>query len=461
MKVSQFTLVVADYPDLNHQLLYHTLSKAMIVIDKDQWDVLLQTLKAGVLTDNQLSMLLTLKAMGFLVPKGLKEGERYLHSLSQSVKKPGGELVVTLLTNLQRCPLACSYCYQEGTHTGGRLESDLSKECLAFIKDHCLKLGAERLFISYYGSEPLSNKPAIVDTATELKQFSQEKGIRFRFGMVTSGVLLTRQVVEQLLPLGFVTAQITIDGNQQTHDASRPFQSGKGTYSLIMKHLSEYAGLIQTTILCVVDETRVAAAYELIDTLAENGYAQRQVSVTFSPVMPTLDDAAISGVQFDSDGGPVMMAEKEILVELAKLSIYAAEKGLIGDLRPKHTWCAMQRHDGRHLVLDPSGKIYTCAMFIGREQKYEAGDIKTKIGGIDTVLKAQYFRSEKCLSCRYLPICADCRYDALSRTGQITASNPKQEIYDLIVPELLKAHHRLSTGRAATSDTGAMGKCSR
>ena len=278
MKLSQFTVVVNDYPKPDQHLLYNTLSRALTQVDKTEWDVL-QNLSQDVPIDGQAGATLEpLRDQGFLVPKELKEGEQFLEYLNRSPDQKGGEVSVTLLTNLQRCPLACGYCYQQGTHDGERLEGDLSDECLAFIKGQCEKVEAERLFISYYGSELLSNLKAIVSTARELKQFCEEKEIRFRFGMVTSGVLLTRKVIETLRPLGFSQVQITIDGNQQTHDASRPFQSGKGTYTTIMKNLAEYAGLIRTDVLCVLDESRVNAAYELIDTLADSGYAERRVS---------------------------------------------------------------------------------------------------------------------------------------------------------------------------------------
>ena len=442
MKLSQFTVVVNDYPKTDQHLLYNTLSRALIQVDKAEWDVL-QNLSKDVPIERQSRTLLEpLRDQGFLVPKELKEGERFLEYLNQSPDQKGGEVNVTLLTNLQRCPLACGYCYQQGTHSGGRLEGDLSEECLTFIKAQCEKVEAERLFISYYGSEPLSNLKAIVSTATELKGFCQQRGIRFRFGMVTSGVLLTRKVVETLRPLGFVQAQITIDGNQQTHDASRPFQSGKGTYATIMKNLAEYAGLISTDVLCVLDESRIGAAYELIDTLADKGYAERRICVKFSPVMATNDDGTIAASQLYVDEDQKMAAERGLLVKIAKLSIYAAEKRLLEDLLPQHVWCAMQRHDGRNFTLEPSGKLYTCPTFIGRDAKYEAGHIATGFGGIDTFLKESYQRSEKCLSCRYLPICADCRADALHQTGEITEANPKEEEYDLIVPELIKAHHK-------------------
>ena len=442
MKLSQFTVVVNDYPETGQHLLYNTLSRGLIRVDKAEWEMLQNLLTDLPIEDQSRAFLEPFRDQGFLVPKELQEGEWFLKYLNQFPDQKGGEVSVTLLTNLQRCPLACGYCYQQGTHDGGRLEGDLSDECLAFIKGQCEKVEAERLFISYYGSEPLSNLKAIVSTATELNRFCGEKGIHFRFGMVTSGVLLTREVVETLRPLGFVQAQITVDGNQQTHDASRPFQSGKGTYATIMKNLAEYAGLISTDVLCVLDESRVDAAYELIDTLADNGYAERRVRVKFSPVTEVNDNETIAALQLYIDEGQKMAAEREILVEIAKLSIYATKRGLFEDLLPKHTWCAMQRHDGRNFTLEPSGKLYTCPVFIGRDAKYEAGSISEGFGGIDTVLKESYQRSEQCLSCRYLPICADCRVDALHQTGEITDANPKEAEYDLIMPELIKAHYK-------------------
>ena len=453
MKLSQFAVVLNDYPKTDHHLLYHTLSRALIEVDKEGWDML-QNLSQDTPTDVEaLTFLKELQTQGFIVEESTNEGERYLGYLNQSTSQPGGELNVTLLTNLQRCPLACSYCYQKGIHTGERLAGDLSEECLEFIKRHCLKLGVERLFINYYGSEPLSNPKVILSTATELQGFCRKQGIHFRFGMVTNGVLLTRKVVEKLLPLGFAQAQITIDGNQQTHDAARPFQNGKGTYCTIMKNLSQYAGLIHTTVLCVLDESRIDAAYELVDALALEGYPQRQVQMTFSPVMPIYDNETVEAAQLSIDEAQMLKEEKKMAVEIAKLSIYAAKKGLYDDLRPLHTWCAMQRHDGRNIALDPSGKIYTCPTFIGRDKKYEAGHISGEIGGIDLVLKEQYVRSEQCLSCRYLPICADCRADALYQTGEITEANSKEEVYDSIVPLLVKAHYESSKTRAIYSES--------
>ena len=100
MKLSQFTVVVNDYPKTDHHLLYHTLSRALIEVDKAGWDVL-QNLSTDPPTDARaLTFLKELQTQGFIAEKSISEGERYLGYLNQSTSQPGDELSVTLLTNL-------------------------------------------------------------------------------------------------------------------------------------------------------------------------------------------------------------------------------------------------------------------------------------------------------------------------------------------------------------------------
>jgi uncharacterized protein len=442
LKPSQFNVTVNDYPEKTKHLLYNTQTQSLVSVDDEALELLSNPVMA---TDAESQGFVeALSSHGFLVPKEWNEGERYLKSLSATTQSKGGELSVTLLTNLQRCPLACVYCFQKGAHVGGKLDADNLDQALAFIKKQSLKLGVERLWISYYGSEPLSNPKAIFESATELQQFCKTHNIAFRFGMVTSGVLLTKERVEAFVPLGFIHAQITIDGNKETHDATRPFQSGKGTYDLIMKNLEAYAGLIQTDVLCVLAEERIQGIYQLIDTLAEKGLAERHVRMLFSPESADYSEETLLALpNLYVDSGTMLRAkEKQIVVEIAKLAIYANERGLYDRLLPESTWCAMQRHDERHLVIEPDGTLRTCPTMIGRDEKYKAGHIDTGVGGIDTVIKEEYTRTQQCLECVYLPICADCRVDALQKKGDILAPDSREEEFDLIVPDLIKAHFR-------------------
>jgi uncharacterized protein len=442
LKPSQFNVTVKNYPEQATHLLYNTLTQSLVSVDDEGLELLSNPFMA---TDvESKGFVEALSVHGFLVPKAWNEGDRYLKSLRATTQGKGGELSVTLLTNLQRCPLACVYCFQKGAHVGGKLEAENMDKAIAFIKKQSLKLGIERLWISYYGSEPLSNPQAIFDSAADLQQFCQKHNITFRFGMVTSGVLLTKKIVKRLVPLGFINAQITIDGNKETHDATRPFQSGKGTYDLIMKNLEEYAGLIKTDVLCVLTEERVEGVYQLVDTLAEKGLAERHVRMRFSPESADYSEETLEALpNLYVDSGTILRAkEKEIVVEIAKLAIYANERGLYDELLPEATWCAMQRHDERHVVIEPDGTLRTCPTMIGRDDKYKAGHIDTGVGGIDAVIKEEYIRSQQCLECVYLPVCADCRVDALQKKGDILAPDSREEEFDLIVPDLIKAHFR-------------------
>ena len=188
-------------------------------------------------------------------------------------------------------------------------------------------------------------------------------------------------------------------------------------------------------------------------TIDDKGLAGQKVRMKFSPVSPDYSNETIEAMShLYVDAGQMLWAkEKTIIVEIAKLSIYAHERGLFDDLLPKRTWCAMQRHDGRHLVLEPNGTIQTCPTMIGRDEKYQAGHVETGVGGIDTVIQEHYQRSQQCLECKYLPICADCRVDTLQKKGDILAANSHEEEYDLIVPELVKAHYRGIQRRAAVA----------
>ena len=118
--------------------------------------------------------------------------------------------------------------------------------------------------------------------------------------MVSNGSLLNRKTVLELKKYGFVSVQVAIDGNRETHDASRPWKRPKSlgisTYDTIMRNLDRWAGLITTDVLCVVSKSNIDAAHELIDTLAEKSYAKKRVRMLFSPISPTYDDATIAQV---------------------------------------------------------------------------------------------------------------------------------------------------------------------
>jgi radical SAM protein with 4Fe4S-binding SPASM domain len=210
----------------------------------------------------------------------------------------------------------------------------------------------------------------------------------------------------------------------------------------VIRNLLSWAGEIHTDVLCVVDQSNVPAAYELIDTLADYGLAEKKVRMRFSPVSPTYDNQTIEEVtQNFADNPELLKTELKIIDAITKLQIYAAKRGLIDELRPQGTWCAVIRANGQNVAITPDGKVYSCPVFIGRDAKYETGHIsKEARGGLDALMETFSFPDE-CKKCTYLPICSNCRADALTKTGDVLGANSHKERYDLILPQLIKAHY--------------------
>lgn len=451
-KLSQFTVPLHDYPQTGDHLLYNTLTRATAKINEKGWRVL-----AGLpqLPDDPdvHGWLNALAKNGFIVPENINEGESYLRRLLQA-KGDTDHLHVTL-SLIQKCNLGCPYCYQAGgesTHDGSKITqagipgSIKTDEILAFLQSQCEERNVKQLYFTAYGGEPLLNKPALLSIVTTMQAYCLKRGIGWAFDMVTNGSLLNKRAVVELKRYGFVKVQLTIDGNKETHNATRIWRDPRGknigTYDIIMRNLESWAGLIRADILCVVSESNIRAADELIDTLADKGLAEQHVRMLFSPISPTYDNETLEeAAQHFADNPDLLKTELQMVDAIAKLQIHAAKRGLIDDLRPRGTWCAVIRANGQNVTITPQGKIYSCSLFIGRDEPYETGHISQKErGGLDALMSA-FAYPDDCKKCAYLPICANCRADALSKTGDILGANSHKTRYDLILPQLIKAHY--------------------
>jgi radical SAM protein with 4Fe4S-binding SPASM domain len=107
------------------------------------------------------------------------------------------------------------------------------------------------------------------------------------------------------------------------------------------------------------------------------------------------------------------------------------------------------------VTITPDGKIYSCALFIGRGETYETGHIsKNERGGLDTLMNTFVYPDE-CRKCTYLPICANCRADALSATGDLLGANTQKARYEQMMPQLIRAHYDLQTQKKGGGNRGS------
>ena len=157
---------------------------------------------------------------------------------SQQERKVAKSLNLIVLPAGQACNFACVYCYEDHS-VRTRMGSIEKKAITELIKNEYARRDVDHVNISYFGGEPLLNKPFIVDLNGEIIELSGKFGFHFSSSMTTNGYLLDLETVALLSKLELNSYQVTLDGLTKEHDALRPLKNGKGSYEKIARNLHE------------------------------------------------------------------------------------------------------------------------------------------------------------------------------------------------------------------------------
>ena len=142
----------------------------------------------------------------------------------------------------QQCNLRCEYCaysgiYKNRVHNNSNMDWETAKKAIDFFLSH--SRDSKEIALGFYGGEPLLQFPLIKRCVAYIEK--QVEGKNIRYAITTNGTLLTDEVIE-FLEEHNVLLSLSLDGSKEEHDKHRKFQSGKGSFDLIMdrlRHLKE------------------------------------------------------------------------------------------------------------------------------------------------------------------------------------------------------------------------------
>lgn len=151
---------------------------------------------------------------------------------------------LTVLTTTH-CNLGCAYCFQNLGQDGSggtapprisyaRLTSATIRKIMDFTRDRMAEAGLAGLHITLFGGEPLLNPRG----CEELLEAAAPLGLRSA-DMITNGTVLSVALALRLRKLGLRSIQVTLDGDQPDHDASRVRRTGGGTFDTIISNIRE------------------------------------------------------------------------------------------------------------------------------------------------------------------------------------------------------------------------------
>ena len=419
----------SDQPGQN--LLYSTKRSALLKLT----DATLRAALDGTLAGDDHDQMVRL---GFLVPdliaERLEMRDIFVHA--NNIRRQFNAIVVLNLD----CNLACGYCYEDNFRGNFYMSSDTADLLVDTIIDQQMDKGHD-VRISFYGGEPLLSIGLIKDIAGRLLAAAKRLGTNFGFSLVTNGTLLSRELVKELISVGLTSAKVTLDGPRDTHDPSRPFASGSGSFDAIMDNVTHICDLIQLHLGGNFSQENYRLFPLLLDHLTACGITpDKIVKMQFSPVVKK------SGAKGVGDfGGNCVCSYEPWLIEAG---LYLREETLKrGYPVTKIQISACMIEYDSNLVVNYDGSIYKCPAFMSHDS-LRIGTLRDGIQDFRESHNLDVWKNDACLDCPYLPICfGGCRQMTLLRNDTIDEVDCRKEFYDVSLERVLRQDLRYKSKR--------------
>jgi uncharacterized protein len=422
MRLSNYLKIYSCRDNPDQLLLFSTKRMSKILVPKS----VLNAIEEGNLSSKEEQ---TLSRLGFLVEESADERREMLEVIGQA-NRLSNKCRIMAVMNLD-CNLACPYCF-EGNRKGGHyMSAETADQLVDFVSEKFVSCG-KNISVDFYGGEPLLSLEMIKDVSRKLKELAESKGLAYTFTLVTNGTLLTAKVARELAALGLKSVKVTLDGPKETHDASRPFVSGNGSFDVILKNIKDICELLKVQVGGNYNAENYRKFPELLDILLAEGLTPDKLSlVMFAPVTKTFGEYMMP----EFSEGCSSIDEPW----LAEASAFLREEIMRRGFRtPKvsPSICMIEFDD--FLVVNHDGTLYKCPAFIGCEG-LDVGDLQTGVRDFRESHNLDVWKKDECLDCTYLPLCfGGCRFLKLLQDGSIDDVECRKAYLDANLETLLQ-----------------------
>ncbi len=428
MQLTRFHVLVEDFPREGEHVLYNTLSDQQVGLDESAlaWIRTLSGSSSEGTSPIEKEEIDWLRAERFLVEDELEDDAGFAKFM-RGTRDGDGTLLLTLMVS-RTCNMACPYCFEGtgpvGPGIGRRVEAGIHE----WVKRYMDRHGLERLFVQYFGGEPLLRKRFILRTAGRFAEDMESSGRDFGCSIITNGLLLDRSFAERMVALGLKNVKVTLDGDQDVHDRWRVRRNGSGTFDKILGNLKEVAGVVPLRVGANVRPGHELEYEDLIDRLDCEGLAPAVAELYFKPVLDA-GGAPSSGRSFsDANLGALLQLNKQ-----ARRSGMGQPAGF--PLGP----CGL--HMAHYLSVDHDGKIYKCEATMD-DPRMAVGSIDAEV--IDPLGVPQIAAVDpaaECGDCAYLPACAGgCRAVTWGHEG-LLGVNCERAFFETVGTENIKQRY--------------------
>ena len=442
MKLSRFNIFVPDYQSPGDYLLFNSRTQALIRISPD----FKQELEDFVLPEacgncaQVRQNLASLKNNGILVEDEQEEQAKLDDFFRQLKYEPCGlSFEATILTTYS-CNFKCVYCFEESIKENVFLDEPTADLIVSWLINKVRERKLKRLFLVFYGGEPLLNTAPIYKISRSLYDWAEKQQVEFGFSIITNGSLITPELIERLSEVGLKEVRVSIDGDRQTHDSKRPFKDGSATFELILKNIKQVIGKVKIGLAGNFDRESFSGVLRLLDYLDQEGLLYRFSSIGFAPIVPRLGSKANPGA-IELAECSAFISKDGLFEETISLKKQLLRRGLEADTGLAINACPLFMQDAG-VTIDPKGVIYKCNSLLGYPE-FSVGNVRD----LEYNEKFQEFLNldawKKCPGdCPYVPMCqGGCRFFSYVENGNFTDLACKREYFDRIIPDLIKLEY--------------------
>ena len=384
-------------------LLFNSRTRSLILLSDSETRTYRDLGERGSFVGNEVADRLLVQA---LVGGGHAVGETVdefavVREGYEATRSAKGSLTLTIAPTMA-CNFACGYCFQGLNKPTKKMGSDVQDAIIDFVKS---KKDLKSLSIVWYGGEPLMGKDSIFRLSDILIAYCDKHKISYSAGIVSNAWFLTGEMAAQLYTRRVKWAQVTIDGDRETHDAMRPLTSGGGTFDRILGNIEQ--ALDQTAISIQarvnVGQRNVDRANTMLDGFVERRLAQRgNFHVYFAPIEASTPESGSAFVE--------KLSRAEFNRKVLALEGRARQLGFAGIQTPSSGFAGMcvAASNGGYVVAG-NGDVHKCWETAHDPSKRTGSIFKPDElhGSVNASLWSQWtpFDNPVCASCKILPMC--------------------------------------------------------
>lgn len=290
------------------------------------------------------------------------------------------------------CNFSCWYCYE--SHNNKIMKNSTMKSILLYIEKILASNRISTFYLDWFGGEPLlCYKNVMQKVALEAKSICESNNIYFESGITTNGYLINRNMIDFFKSINMQSFQITIDGDKDNHNKTRYCKDGKGSYDVIISNIIMLARELHPNNLAI----RINYTSDVFNDILKisddiPSDVRNKVTILLQQVWQDKEKCRV----------PFSSIEK-VKYEFRKLGFLIDKE--IFNLKGYTCYADLYNQ----AVINYDGRVFKCTARNFEREKEDGllcndGTIKWN-NNVASKLSFATFENEKCLKCKYLPVC--------------------------------------------------------